>query len=98
MIIENEQIRSRLLSSCEVARLMGVDDGYILPENYSEAYHLMGDGLVVPVVTWLSDHILVPTLTPGWVVAEAYRSQSLVAQLRLLSRRTPYELANKVEQ
>jgi DNA (cytosine-5)-methyltransferase 1 len=51
-------IRSRLLSPREAARLMGVPDTYKLPENYTEAYHLMGDGLVVPVVRWLEQHLL----------------------------------------
>ena len=29
---------------------MGLPDDYKLPENYNEAYHLAGDGLVVPVI------------------------------------------------
>ena len=50
MIVEDEQVRSRLLSPREAARLMGLPDSYELPENYNEAYHLAGDGVVVPVV------------------------------------------------
>lgn len=60
LIVEGRKIRSRLLSSREAARLMGVPDDYQLPKAYNEAYHLMGDGLVVPAVAWLDEHILSP--------------------------------------
>ena len=30
--------------------IMGLPDGYILPDNYNEACHLTGDGVVVPAV------------------------------------------------
>ena len=39
---------------------MGVPDDYKLPGAYNESYHLMGDGLVVPAVSWLDQHILTP--------------------------------------
>lgn len=54
------RVRSRLLSPREAARLMGVSDSYVLPDNYNEAYHLMGDGLAVPVVAWLEKYLLRP--------------------------------------
>jgi DNA (cytosine-5)-methyltransferase 1 len=60
LVVDGNSIRSRLLSPREAARLMGVPDTYVLPENYTEAYHLMGDGLVVPVVNWLETHLLYP--------------------------------------
>ena len=63
VIVENDRIRSRLLSPREAARLMGVPNSYILPERYNEAYHLMGDGLVVPVVSWLEKHVIRPLVT-----------------------------------
>ncbi len=88
MIVADNQIRSRLLSTREAARLMGVDDTYILPEKYSEAYHLLGDGLVVPAVSWLSDHLLLPVLTPNWVESEAYRANTKAFQSRLLEKQT----------
>ncbi|MEW8051979.1 MAG: DNA cytosine methyltransferase [Candidatus Thiodiazotropha sp.] len=62
LIVEGESIRSRLLSPREAARLMGLDDGYVLPENYNAAYHLAGDGVVVPVVEHLSEYLLTPIL------------------------------------
>jgi DNA (cytosine-5)-methyltransferase 1 len=60
LIVEGKNIRSRLLSPKEAARLMGLPERYKLPPKYNEAYHLAGDGLVVPVVTWLERHLLRP--------------------------------------
>lgn len=41
---------------------MGLSEKYDLPENYNEAYHLVGDGVVVPVVRFLASRILEPLL------------------------------------
>ena len=60
MIVERTNVRSRLLSPREAARLMGLPDGYKLPENYNDAYYLAGDGLVVPAVRHLATHVLEP--------------------------------------
>jgi DNA (cytosine-5)-methyltransferase 1 len=60
IVVDGCQIRSRLLSPREAARLMGVPDDYPLPGRYNDAYHLFGDGLVVPVVDWLSANLLTP--------------------------------------
>lgn len=60
MTVEANKIRSRLLSPREAARLMGVPDTYVLPERYNDAYKVMGDGLAVPAVHWLQQHILTP--------------------------------------
>ena len=66
MIVKANDIRSRLLSPREAARLMGLPDDYVLPENYNEAYHLAGDGVVVPVVRYLAEHLFEPILAgPG---------------------------------
>jgi DNA (cytosine-5)-methyltransferase 1 len=62
MIVEANAVRSRLLSPREAARLMGLPDDYLLPQNYNEAYHLAGDGVAVPVVRFLAEHILEPAL------------------------------------
>jgi DNA (cytosine-5)-methyltransferase 1 len=62
MIVEGEKVRSRLLSPREAARLMGLPEKYRLPENYNEAYHLVGDGVVVPVVRFLASRVLEPLL------------------------------------
>lgn len=62
MFIDGKNIRARLLTACEAARLMGLPDGYKLPENYNDAYHLIGDGVVVPVVRHLANKIFEPIL------------------------------------
>lgn len=65
VIIDKSGIRSRLLAPREAARLMGVHDSYPLPEKYNDAYHLFGDGVAVPVVNWLSRHLLLPLVSNG---------------------------------
>ncbi len=62
MLVEGNRVRSRLLSPREAARLMGLPDTYKLPENYNQAYHLAGDGVAVPVVRYLANHLLEPLL------------------------------------
>ncbi len=60
LVVEGDVVRSRLLSVREAARLMGLPDRYWLPERYNDGYHVMGDAVVVPVVSWLEEHILRP--------------------------------------
>lgn len=62
MLVEAGKVRSRLLSPREGARLMGLPDSYKLPSNYNQAYHLVGDGVVVPVVRHIAREILEPLL------------------------------------
>lgn len=60
MFVEGSRVRSRLLSPREAARLMGLPESYQLPLNYNDAYHLIGDGVVVPVVRHLARTLLLP--------------------------------------
>ncbi len=62
IVVEGDAVKSRLISSRETARLMGLPDDYRLPDNYNEAYHLTGDGVVVPVVRYLAENIFEPIL------------------------------------
>lgn len=62
LVVDGERTRSRLISARETARLMGLEDTYKLPPNYTEAYHLTGDGVAVPVVRHLATHIFEPLL------------------------------------
>ncbi len=62
MLVEGKKVRSRLLSPREAARLMGLPEEYVLPNNYNEAYHIAGDGVAVPVVSFLATHIFDPIL------------------------------------
>lgn len=62
LVVDGKSVRSRLISARETARLMGLPDDYKLPKNYNEAYHLTGDGVVVPVVRHLAAHLFEPLL------------------------------------
>ena len=62
IVVEGRKVRSRLISTRETARLMGLPDDYVLPDKYNEAYHLTGDGVAVPVVRHIAKHILEPLL------------------------------------
>jgi DNA (cytosine-5)-methyltransferase 1 len=59
-VVEDGEVRSRLLSPREAARLMGTPDSFVLPDRYNDGYKAMGDGVAVPVVQWLSKHLLEP--------------------------------------
>ncbi|MBF0285693.1 MAG: DNA cytosine methyltransferase [Magnetococcales bacterium] len=62
VLVEGGEVRSRLLSPREAARLMGLPEAYPLPASRSDAYHLTGDGVAVPVVRFLASHLLEPLL------------------------------------
>jgi len=62
VVAHSDEVRSRLLSGREAARLMGLPDDYKLPERSNDALHLVGDGVAVPVVRHLADHLLAPLL------------------------------------
>jgi DNA (cytosine-5)-methyltransferase 1 len=62
VVVDGRSVKARLISTRETARLMGLPDIYTLPQNYNEAYHLTGDGVVVPVVRQLAEHIFEPLL------------------------------------
>ena len=62
VVVKGSKVRTRLISSRETARLMGLPDEYALPANYNEAYHLTGDGVAVPVVRFVTTQVLEPIL------------------------------------
>ena len=64
LVIENGQVKTRLLSPREAARLMGLPDSYRLPKAATSALHVAGDGVAAPVVRWLSRELLEPLLAP----------------------------------
>jgi DNA (cytosine-5)-methyltransferase 1 len=63
LLVEEGRVRSRLMSARETARLMGLSDDYMLPARYNDAYHLTGDGVVVPVVRHIAAYLIEPLLT-----------------------------------
>lgn len=50
---------------------MGLPDEYQLPQRYNQAYHLVGDGVVAPVVRHLASEIIEPVLRTGVLRATA---------------------------
>jgi DNA (cytosine-5)-methyltransferase 1 len=62
MFIKGNETRARLLSSKEVARLMGLSDRFKMPERYNQAYQVAGDGVAVPIVSYLDRTLFQPLL------------------------------------
>ena len=68
LVVDGDRVRSRLLCTREAARLMGLPESYKLPRAYNEAYHLVGDGVAVPVVRHLGQHLFEPLLSGNGAV------------------------------
>ena len=60
LVIAQGEVRSRLISPREAARLMGLPDSYQLPKSQTAGLQIMGDGVAVPVVRWLAETLLAP--------------------------------------
>ena len=73
MVVEGTIVRTRLISPRETARLMGLPEKYDLPERYNDAYHLTGDGVVVPAVGWIERHIIRPVAAAAQNVVQTIR-------------------------
>lgn len=69
LVAERGQVRSRLLAPREGARLMGLPDAYRLPGGDTAAFHVIGDGVAVPVVRWLAAHLLEPLMADAPALA-----------------------------
>ena len=56
LMVKGKSVRSRLLArgSCSIDGMRK----FLRFQNSNDAYHLFGDGLVVPVVDWLGKHLL----------------------------------------
>ncbi|WP_091735020.1 DNA cytosine methyltransferase [Phenylobacterium immobile] len=70
-IVEAGEIRTRLLSGREAARLMGLPDSYRLPKAVTAALHVAGDGVAAPVVRHLAERLLEPLLAERCLIAAA---------------------------
>lgn len=60
LFVEGQNIRTRHMTPRESARLMGLPDSYALPLLKTHAVKLVGDGVAVPVVNFLSEYLLAP--------------------------------------
>ncbi|MDP3866891.1 DNA cytosine methyltransferase [Phenylobacterium sp.] len=72
VVIDAGEVRSRLLSPREGARLMGLPETYQLPKAATSALHVIGDGVAAPAVRWLAANVLEPLLegAPAVLAAE----------------------------
>lgn len=71
LVVEAHQLRARRLTGREAARLMGVDDRYVLPASETASLKLMGDAVAVPVVRALGEQLLMPALRRSQTVSAA---------------------------
>lgn len=62
IVVNGSDVRTRLLSPTEAASLMGLKASYKLPEVYEFAFRVIGDGVAVPVVSFLRGKLLTPLL------------------------------------
>lgn len=63
IVVEGEQVRTRLVSVREAALLMGLGEDFNLPSTYNECFRLIGDGVVPAVVRFLGERLLEPIAT-----------------------------------
>lgn len=62
IVVKGADVRTRLLAPAEAASLMGLKASYHLPETYDYAFRVIGDGVAVPVVSFLRAKLLNPLL------------------------------------
>ena len=62
IVVKGGDVRTRLLAPAEAASLMGLKSSYQLPEVYDYAFRVIGDGVAVPVVSFLRAKLLNPLL------------------------------------
>lgn len=62
IVVKGTDVRTRLLAPAEAACLMGLKASYQLPEAYDYAFRVIGDGVAVPVVSFLRAKLLNPLL------------------------------------
>ncbi|MFV0547625.1 MAG: DNA cytosine methyltransferase [Limnobaculum xujianqingii] len=60
IVVNGNQVKTRLLSVKEAAALMGLPETFTLPTAYQSAFKVIGDGLAVPSVRFLAERILEP--------------------------------------
>ena len=68
-VVEGGRVRTRAMTPREGARLMGLPDDYRLPARTTAGLHLVGDGVVAPVVRHLAEGLLEPLLAPSAALA-----------------------------
>jgi DNA (cytosine-5)-methyltransferase 1 len=62
IIVNQGKVETRFPTKQELKSLMGLPSDFWLPDNYTETYKIIGDGLVTNVVRHLSENIFEPIL------------------------------------
>ena len=70
--------KARLMTPREYARLQGVRDNFWMPDNDYQGYFAMGDAVCVPVIRYLSKHVLKPTYEV-WQQTQQCYSERMIA-------------------
>ncbi len=58
--VDGDEVGIRPATTAELARIMGIRPGYVMPSSVAQAARLAGEGVAVPVVRWLSRVLLEP--------------------------------------
>lgn len=58
--VSGKDVKTRLLSIAEARTLMGLQPDYPMPEHYQQAFHVLGDGVVPEVISFLENRVLRP--------------------------------------
>ena len=69
MVVDRGEVRTRLLTGREGARLMGLPDDYVLPKPATGALQVVGDGVAAPVVRFLAERLIEPLLLGSGLIA-----------------------------
>jgi DNA (cytosine-5)-methyltransferase 1 len=91
VVSESGRLKSRWMTAVEGARLMGLTGSYRLPTGQTAAWRVIGDGVVVPVVRHLAEHLLEPLARAGADLetsAQAVNATADSESLVTISRRT----------
>ena len=81
VVVDGGEVRTRLLTGREGARLMGLPDDYALPQAATGALQVVGDGVAVPVVRFLAERLIEPLLD----APRAQVARSAVAQTKVIA-------------
>jgi DNA (cytosine-5)-methyltransferase 1 len=80
VFVDGVMVKSRKIIKREAARLMGLPESYRLPSGSSEAFDLIGDGVVVPVVAFLEAHVVRPLVIAAETASASKRSARAVTE------------------
>ena len=72
--------RFKVITPRESARLMGFDDGFILPLNSKDAYQATGDSVAPQAIRWVDEHIFQPIIrSSSWSMSSGQQFELQLA-------------------